>query len=350
MPPRPDEPLRLLSIGGGAIGTYIGGSLALAGYPVVFLERPAVAAELAVSGLHLKIGGRQEQIAQPHLAASLAEALARGPYDAALFALKSFDTAAALDELVSLANQVPPIVCLQNGVENEALIGQVLGPDKVISATVTSAIGRLGPGDIILERLRGIGLADGHPLSERLEQAMNAAGLNARRYPRPAEMKWSKLLTNLLANSSSAILDLTPAEVFAHPGLYRLEVAQLREALRVMAAQGLAPVNLPGTPVRLLAFAIRRLPLALAKPFLQRAVGGARGAKMPSFHIDLHAGQSRIEVDYLNGAVVRFGQRLGIPTPVNNLLNTTLLNLAAGNLPFDTYAKNPDLLLHELKT
>jgi 2-dehydropantoate 2-reductase len=158
-------------------------------------------------------------------------------------------------------------------------------------------------------------------------------------------MKWSKLLTNLLANATSAILDMTPAQIFAHPGLYRLEVAQLREALAVMRAQGIGVVNLPRTPVRLLAFGIRWLPPALSRPLIARAVGGGRGAKMPSFHIDLHSGRGQSEVDYLNGAVVRFGARLGIPTPANRILNETLLAITRRELPQETFARKPEALL-----
>ena len=119
------------------------------------------------------------------------------------------------------ASQLPPVLCLQNGVENEAAIAEVLGSQKVIPGSVTSAIGREATGEIVLERLRGVGIAAGHPLSGSLVEAFNQAGLNARLYPPLRTMKWSKMLTNLLANASSAILDMTPAEIFAHQGLYQ---------------------------------------------------------------------------------------------------------------------------------
>ena len=62
---------------------------------------------------------------------------------------------------------------------------------------------------------------------------------------------------------------------------------------------------------------------------------------MPSFHIDLHQGRGKSEVDYLNGAVVRFGQRFSVPTPVNRLLTETLLALTCGEIPIDTFAHRP---------
>ncbi len=236
----------------------------------------------------------------------LEEALAHGPFDAGVFALKSFDTRAAGEALQSYLQSenlhprpVPPILCLQNGVENKSTLRQLLGEDKVIAGTVTSAIGRQAVGQVRLERLRGIGVADEHEIAPRLVAAMAAAGLNARLYPRAAAMKWSKLLTNLIANASAAILDMTPAEIFAHRGLFDMEIAQLREALAVMGAQQIPVVDLPGTPTRALAMAVKRLPAGVARPILRRAIGRGRGGKMPSFHIDLHSGRGKSEVELL---------------------------------------------------
>jgi 2-dehydropantoate 2-reductase len=337
--------MSFLVFGAGAIGSYIGGSLALQEQQVVFLEKPEMLARLAGHGLRLNLGGVERTIAHPLLAASLPEALALGPFQAAIFALKSFDTRAALEEMRPYANQLPPVLCLQNGVENEAAIAEVLGSQKVIPGSVTSAIGRRAAGEIVLERLRGVGIAAGHPLSEALVEAFNQAGLKARLYASATDMKWSKMLTNLLANASSAILDMTPAEIFAQAGLYKLEIAQFREALAVMDAQRIQAVDLPGTPVRLLAWSIRNLPLSISRPLLKRAIGSGRGEKMPSFHIDLHGGRGQSEVDYLNGAVVRFGEHTGVRTPANRLLNQTLLSLTRGEIPLEHFSRQPEKLL-----
>jgi len=253
-----------------------------------------------------------------------------------------------MKSLLSHGKTIPPLLCLQNGVDNEDTLSRGLGNDSVIPGTVTSSIGRLDAGNIRLEKKRGIGIADGFPLSRRLVKVFNEANLNAKLYSQPLTMKWSKMLTNLMANASAAIFDMSPAEVFAHPSLYRLEVRQFREALAVMRAQNLHPVNLPETPVVLLAWAMRFLPVKLSQPLIKKVVGGGRGGKMPSFHIDLHSGRGHSEVDYLNGAVVRFGEEFGVPTPVNHLLNETLLQLTRGEIPLQTYARQPEKLLGEL--
>ncbi len=351
--------MNILSLGAGAIGSYIGGSLALAGNRVVFVEQPALAEVLNVRGLTLDLGLDSRRRGETRFilkaptvtfSASLAEALAASRPDLILFALKSFDTPGALSALTPLylslfsGPAAPPLLCLQNGVENETAISTLLGAENVIAATVTSAIGRGPGGEIVLEKLRGIGVADGHPLSAQFARALDEALLNGRLFPRAADMKWSKLLTNLLANPASAILNMTAAEIYAHPGLYRLEIEQMRECLAVMRAQNISVTDLPGTPVRALALATK-LPLWLSKPFLSKAAGAGRGAKMPSFHIDLYAGRKQSEVNYLHGAVTRFGKNLGVATPVNQFLTETLLALAEGRLPLDTYAQQPEKFL-----
>jgi 2-dehydropantoate 2-reductase len=337
--------LHWLIFGAGAIGTYIGGSLALSGQRVIFLERSEIAQEIRSRGMRLSINCQARLIKQPILAASLAEALESGPFDVAIFALKSYDTSLALESIAPHATDLPPFLCLQNGVENEATLAATLGAEKVIAGTVTSAIGRRAAGDIILERRRGLGVAAGHPLSESITFALAASGVNAHLFPSAPAMKWSKMLTNLLANATSAILDMTPAEVFAHSGLYRLEIAQLREALAVMRAHHIPIVDLPGVSVRMLAAAVRFLPLWVSRPLLQRSVGSGRGGKMPSFHIDLHHGHGKSEVNYLNGAVVRYGAQMSIPTPVNRLLNETLSALVRGEIPLGRFARHPEQLL-----
>lgn len=349
--------LKVLSFGAGAIGTYIGGSLALAGHQLVFIEQPAVADELRERGLRLDLTLDERRktkdafrVKPPAflIVSSLDDALRYGPYDVALFALKSYDTRSALEGIQPFAEKMPPVLCLSNGVSNEPAIAETLGSGKVIYGTVTSAVGRRGAGDIVLERLRGVGIARGHPLSERLNRALDKAYLNSKLYADAASMKWSKMLTNLLANPTSAILDLTAGEVFANRDLYKLEIEMLRECLAVMEAQNLAVVDLPGTPVRALAYATR-LPLWLSKPFLARAAGAGRGAKMPSFHIDLHAGRGRSEVQYLHGEVVRAGEKYDVATPVNRVLTETLMALTNKEIPLEEFAHKAEKLLEKVR-
>jgi 2-dehydropantoate 2-reductase len=340
--------MRFLFFGAGAIGTYIGGSLKSAGDEIAFVERPEVAERIRREGIQLTLAGQSRRIPVPAAFPSGGEALRSGSFDVCVFALKSYDTAAALQTVGSLKDKFPPVLCLQNGVDNEPTLEQAFGAGRVIAGTVTSAVGRNADGAAILERMRGVGIAAGHSLSNPLVEAFTRAGLKARLYPNAPSMKWSKMLTNLIGNASSAILGLTPREIYNDPRLFLLEREMLRECLRVMRAAGIPVTDLPGTPVRALALAVEHLPGILARPVLARAIGGGRGGKMPSLYIDLHSGRGKTEVSWLNGAVGRAGQKIGVSAPVNTLLAETLARLAEGVEKPEKYLNNPLKLISML--
>jgi 2-dehydropantoate 2-reductase len=342
------ERLRFLVFGAGAIGTLVGGSLAHAGYPVVFLERPEPQEELKNRGLQLHIDRADITILKPRVAANLDEALGMGAYDVAIFAVKAYDTQVVIRSFIPYRDRLPVFLCLQNGVENEAALEAALGQDRVISGMVTHEIIRKRVGDISLQHRRGMGLGDGHPLSVRLFQALESAGLDPQLYQNTTSMKWSKMVTNLVNNATSAILKMSPAEIFRDRDLASLELSQVRETLQIMAALGLQVVDLPGLHMRTLAQAVRRLPNTLAVPVLSRLLGNRRGSKMPSFYLDLMGGKKVSEVEYLNGAVVRYGVRLGIPTPVNRLLTQTLTALVNGEYQAERFDHNPERLYEML--
>jgi 2-dehydropantoate 2-reductase len=330
--------MNFLIFGAGAIGTYVGASLAQAGQTVSVYARPATATHLHANGFRLN-GAPVPNIT---VFDSLPAALHSAP-EMILFALKAYDTANAIADLRAAQIGPPPMVCLQNGIGNEAELASAFGAERVIAGTVTTAVARRAAGDVSVERERGVGVALGHPLSESLLAALRQAGLNARGYASADALKWSKLLTNLVGNATSAILDLTVAEIFADARLFNLEMRMLRECLAVVEKKSLAVVDLPGTPVRALALGAR-LPAWLARPLLTRGVAKGRGNKMPSFHIDLHSGQ-RTEVNWLNGAVVHYGAQLGVPTPVNQTLTETLEALSAGHLPREAFRRQAGKLV-----
>lgn len=340
---------RFLVFGAGAIGTYVGGSLALNGAEVVFVERPEAVEELNIKGLHLDLQGQLHQI-HPPVVGSLSDALKTGVFTAGIVAVKAFDTAAFCEQIKPYSATLPPIISMQNGVENETLLAKIVGGDRVIGGSVTTAVGRKGIGDIVLERLRGIGLAGPESLTKYIAEFFDRAGLRCRYFSDQASMKWSKMITNLQANASAAILDLTPTEIFSNPETYHLEVRQLREALQVMNARNLKVVNLPGAPVKLIASGINQLPEGISRVLAERFLGKGRGNKLPSFMVDLRAGKSKTEVDHLNGAVVRAGAEAGIPTPVNLAFTEILTGIASGVIPRQEFVHNPGAIaaaIHE---
>ncbi|MBI5290554.1 MAG: 2-dehydropantoate 2-reductase [Chloroflexi bacterium] len=340
--------MNFLIYGSGAIGSYVGGSLALAGHTVTFLDRPGPAEVLRARGISLTVGDQTRTARDLRLLTSAAEAFAQPGLDALILAVKSFDTGSVITDIraaLGARPAPPPILCLQNGVDNEPALAAAFGAEWIIAGTVLTAVSVPAAGEVIVEKNRGVGLFAGHPLSQSVALAFTRAGILTRLYPNAEAMKWSKLLTNIMANATAAICDLPTAAVFDHPGLYRIEVGALREALGVMKAKGLEVVALPRTPTWPLAFALRYLPPRLYQPIFRRAIAGGRGDKKPSFHLDLSAGKSRTEVGYLNGAVARHAVALGLPAPINERLTEILESIVAGSVPWAEYRDQPGRLI-----
>jgi len=334
--------MHYLIYGTGAVGGYLGCALALAGNPVTFLARAHIAEAMLTGGLRLGGEGPAGHLEAPQVITTLEQAWEGEAPDVVLLCVKAYDCGAAADALQALPAKEFPVVSLLNGINNEQTLAASLGEGRVIPATLTTAVQMIEPGVLRVERLRGVGFADGHASLPALLSDFQAAGLEAHRYPDPARMKWSKLLTNIVTNATSAILGWMPSQIFTHPKVAALEIEALREAVRVMAAMGIRPQNLPHVPVAVLGRAIF-MPYALTRPILGLIVGRGRGEKKPSFHYDI--GRGRSEVRWLNGAVVSSGRELGVPTPVNAALTDTLLSLVHGEVNPEMYLNRPDKLL-----
>jgi 2-dehydropantoate 2-reductase len=334
--------VRYLVVGSGAVGGYLGGKLALAGRPVVFLDRTPIIQVLVEHGLRLQEDSGEQVLDQPRTATTLSEAISLDTPDIVILCVKAYHCEAASRELGAVKDLAAPVVCVLNGIGNEETLAKEVGESRVIGASLTSAVRLIEPGRVRVERLRGMGLAPHHPLGSQLANEMRDAGLNPILYDDVQRMKWSKALTNIISNATSAILGWVPALVFNHKGLYRLEIEALRETVRVMRALGLAVQDLPGVPVRLLASAVF-LPPAVTMPIFKRAAISGRGDKLPSFCYDIGRGES--EAPWLNGAFAAEGRRLGIPTPANDVLYEVLMGLVEGRLESATFHGNPELLL-----
>jgi len=347
--------MRVIVVGAGAVGGFVGARLALAGNQVTLVGRPWLVDAVRGHGLRL-IEPRRERVVQRGLGvvASVAEASAPGPFDLALLTVKTYDVATAASEMQEACLGHPPVVCLQNGIGSEERLSQAFGPDRVIAASLTQPVSVPEPGVVRLVKTRGgIALA---PVAYEANIAhvasiLEKAGLNVRVYRDYRTVKWSKLPLNILGNTIPAILDMPPGEVYAHPGLLRVEVAAMRELTAVARALGVRIVNLPGYPARPLMWALGHLPAPLLSPLLHRLVGGGRKGRVPSLLRGLTQARTVSEVTDLNGAVVRCGARAGVPTPVNRLLTETLEAIYAGRADvWSEWRHRPERLVEACKT
>jgi len=346
--------LKILVIGAGAIGCFVGGRLAAAGQEVTLVGRPALTGKIAADGLCLQHPVLPEQTVRPQTVTSLKD-LSAG-YDFILVSVKSPDTPGVIDDLA--ASGLPltntHIVSLQNGIGNEEMLADAFGREKVIAGTITIPISVPDLGVIKVSKDKGgLGLAPLSPAQpvQRLANAFNEAKLTTPVYKNYQAMKWSKVLLNIVNNASSAILDEPPAQIIANPDLFNLEIEALREGVAVMTAQGFGAVKLPGYPADWLArlVSINWLPLSAKRAILRPFMVSGRGTKMPSLNIDLTAGRTTTEVTVLNGAIVKAGQKTGTATPVNKALTNILTGIVAHKTAWAEYRHQPKKLLQAVK-
>ncbi|MBP1705009.1 MAG: 2-dehydropantoate 2-reductase [Chloroflexi bacterium] len=336
--------MRILVVGAGAVGSFLGGCLAEAGLDVAFLDQRDVPAGAREPLVVAHPGGRRATVEVAVAGPGDPEALAwRGappgaPPDLVLFATKQFDLPAAL----AVAARWPdaPAMTVQNGIGAEEAVLAARPGAGLVAASLTAAVRLHHPGHgedlgvAVAHRLRrgGLALAPAagtvEPVLDELAAAFRKAGLRTVRLHDARAMKWSKLLGNLAGNATCALLDEDPAAVYADPRLFEIERRQLAETVATMRALGLRPVALPGADVRLLVLAAH-LPGRLARFLMSRVMGGARGGKMPSLRLHLRHAGGPTEARWLNGAVAEAAARAGVPAPVNGRLAALVDEAAA---------------------
>jgi 2-dehydropantoate 2-reductase len=337
--------MHVLCYGAGAIGSLIGGRLALSGTGVTLLARRQHVASIRTWGLILETPGGRVSCKAVDSITSLDD-LERPP-DLVILTVKAYQTREALDAVRELLAGGGPVLSMQNGVGNEEAVAAIAGADRTYAGSVTISATVPRPG-VVRQNTAGGGIALAPVGSsrdlERLAALFRQAEFRTATHGEYRAMKWSKLLLNIIANASSAILNLSPQEIVDDPRLFRIEQEAFREAAKVMRGLSLRPVPLPGYPVPLLHLVMSG-PEWVARSLLTRSIGRGRGAKMPSLWEDLEKGRPESEVEVLNGAVVREGERLGISTPMNAMLTDVVLALASGRQARSAFYRKPSALL-----
>jgi len=342
----------VLIYGAGAVGQFLGGTLALAGQEVVLLARPALRVALAAHPLTIvtETADPQETSTRSVVVPAVERIgdLAHPPA-LVILAVKGYDTAGVLPDLERLVTGGATILTVQNGVGHEETLRAALGAAAVRSGAFTLSVSTPEPGRVVRHTPKGgLGFApladeDLTPLLDRF-QPTGLPIVTARSY---RVLKWSKLLLNMLGNAQSALLDRPPAALYADPALFAIERRAFAEARAVMRAAGIGLSDLPAYQTRALAAAMA-LPGPLARRLLAHRVGTGRGAKRPSLALDLRVGGGRSEVPWYNGAVVALGEERGVPTPVNAALTRLLLVSTADPAVWARFRGQPARLLAEL--
>jgi 2-dehydropantoate 2-reductase len=299
--------MRFIVYGAGAVGGVLGARLAAANHPVVLIARGAHLAAIQANGLRL-LSPESDETHRVHAVADPSE-VEWQPDDVVLLAMKSMDTVAALRALSGRARPETTVVCVQNGVANEAaalrLFRAVYGVCVMFPAT------HLTPGVVAAHSSPVPGMLDigryphgSDETAERIAAAFRAATFQS--VPRPDIMRWkyNKLLMNL-GNAAQAVCG---------------RVDGLGELTARLRAEGEAVLHAAGIPyVSDEEEAQRRDGVLTVKPIAAAGTAEARRGGGSSWQ-SLARGSGAIESDYLNGEIVLLGRVHGVATPANELL------------------------------
>ena len=288
-------------MGAGAVGSYYGALLARGGHEVTMVAR----------GPHLEALRRRGTVVVREADGRVWEAPVavrsrpdRGPADLAIVATKSHDTLAAAHALGDALPAGTPVLSLQNGIENVGRIAAALGHERALAGVAFVGVRIEEPG-VVDHQAEGL-VRIGHPHGPEGAQAayeLVAGAWDVVLSDDIVRDQWHKLLWNAGFNAICAVTGATAGEALAVPDSERLVRAAMGEVVAVAAAHG---ITLTQAEVD-----------EMARP--NEDLRDYR----PSTARDLDAGK-RLERDALCGFLAREGARLGVPTPVNAVLDALL--------------------------
>ncbi len=299
------QTLNIAVVPAGAIGAYFGGRLIQAGAAVRFLARGAQLDALRAGLTVQSVAGDFVLAPNAYTVSDDAATVVRGA-DLVLFAPKAFDTAPLAATLAPHLGPATVLISLQNGIENEAVLAAILGPQRVAAGAAYIEVELDAPGHVTHRRLGRVLVAEqtvaGTPVPhlDSLHALSSAVGLTFERATDGPTLKWSKLVTISALSGWTAASRHKLDAILADPELHTAFAATLLETATVAAAAG-AQLD----PAQTVAIVL--------------AMCAKIGDMGSSLLYDLEHGR-RLEVDALNGAVVRQGRALGLATPYNQAL------------------------------
>lgn len=300
--------MRILIVGAGALGGFYGAQLARAGNEVTVLARGAALDAVRQSGLTLD-SAQYGSFSQPVTVVS--DGAAAGEVDLIFFAVKAYDLDTAAVQIAPLVHKGVTLLAVQNGIEHPHQLAGYVGADAVLPAVVYVSATVTAPGAIA--QVGGSGLLQigdtgpsNPPRLERIGNLFREAGLPVETYPDLWPQLWRKFAAICAMSGVASLTRLTLAQMFAVPKSRQLYRDAMNEVVQVARARG---VDLPASTADSLMTMLETMP---AMP--------ERG----SMAYDLLAGR-RLEIETLNGSVVRLGAEAGVPTPINQVITAALL-------------------------
>lgn len=307
--------MKFAFVGAGAVGGYYGAMLARAGSDVSFVARGAHGAAIAKHGIRILSEAVGDFTAR---AAAETDPARIGPVDVAILTVKTYDNATAIPLLKPLIGPRTTVLTLQNGVDSAEEVAAIVGQAATLAGATYIATAMESPGVIRQtgsHRRIVFGECAGTPAAvsprvQAIADVMKAADIHAEPVADARPAVWEKFtyLAPFAAFTGAARLPIGPLWADAHCRAMFLQA--VGEVTAVARAHG---VTLPADHLQRIDVYATALPPSTRSSLL----------------IDLSQGK-RIEVEALQGSVVRRGLKVGVPTPVMAALYAVLKPHAHG--------------------
>ena len=296
--------MRIAVMGAGGLGGCLGGLLARSGNDVILIARGAHLDAIRRNGLRIK--RRTEEFMVKVDATDDPSQV--GTVDRVLFTVKTYHNPQAIPAIKPMVGPSTNVLTFQNGVESHDQLGAVLGQEHCLPGAFWASATVEAPGIIAeaVEARISFGEADGteSPRVQEIQRIFQDAGVVVEVSSDALQVLWTKFV--LLA-SAAGITSASRTRIKAliqYPEVRKLLLAAVSEAEAVGRARG---VNLPQVIAEQRVSYIESLPDDF----------------QTSMHVDLENGRP-LELEALNGAVVRIGREVGVLTPIHSLLYAVL--------------------------
>lgn len=340
---------RILIAGAGALGGYVGGTLAHAGHDVTLIDAwPEHVEAIRARGLELDGMTPEERFTVTKarlLHVTDVQKLAReAPFDFAMVAVKSYDTEWATLLIRPWLSPQGYVASLQNCI-NEETIARLVGWGRTVGIVAslisvdlheagrirrTVAKGREGHAVFRVGEPHGRITRRVEELAELL-RAVDGAKATSNLWGE----RWSKLVQNGMGNGVTASTGLTSGACLANEAIRRFQIGLGGEGVRIGQALGFQLETIRGCEPGQLALAAEGDAKALhAVEALLIPKPGANpraDIQRPSMAQDILKGR-RTEIEFMNGHVVGRGAEIGIAAPLNAKLTALVTAVERGQL------------------
>jgi 2-dehydropantoate 2-reductase len=340
---------KIAIVGAGAVGCYAGAHMVQAGEDVTFIDPwPEHVEAMRSGGLRITHLRDVEPFTVKPRALHVTEAQQLGkeaPIDIAFVCMKSYDTAWATALIKQYLAPGGYVVSLQNCMNEETVAG-IVGWGKTMGCIASSITVELhAPGQV--RRAAGkagsrhtvfrTGEVHGR-ITDRAKEICKLVG-----YADSAMVtenlwgeRWSKLVTNVMGNGLSACTGMVSKDMIRNEAIRYFSARLGSEAIRVGQALGYQLEEIMHLPPETIARAGEGDPEARQAYDDHRLaeVGGGGGEHRTSMGQDMVKGR-RTEIEYLNGFVVREGEKVGIAAPTNAVLTDIVKRVERGELEPD---------------